>query len=241
MKSLNNWLYLLFIAVSSLLLGKTPTAAQEARDSAYVPSISNYVKVETSKGDLILALYDETPRHRDNFLSLVKSGAYEGIIFHRVIPRFMVQTGNLLTRNATATMDVSRDTIKERLPAEILPDKFFQKRGVLAAARQSNEVNPQKESSKTQFYVVTGSFFTDWDLDDIEKDTGRKFTPYQREVYKTIGGAPHLDGEYTIFGEVVEGMDTIEKIENAKTNDQNRPKKDIRIKKIYVVAKPEKP
>lgn len=220
------------------ILFSIPLLAQEKLQGYYQPHISHYVKVETTKGSFVIGLYDETPRHRDNFLQLVSSKAYEGVLFHRTIQRFMVQTGNLQTKGATSETDVSRDTIQERIPAEIIADKLFHKRGSVAAARIGNELNPMKESSKTQFYITTGTYFTDWDLNDIEQYTERIFTPYEREIYKTQGGVPSLDGEYTIFGEVVEGMDTIAKIERVKTTETNRPKKDILIKKVTLVDKP---
>lgn len=213
-------------------------AQDEKLEGYYKPHISHYVKIETSKGTFVIGLYDETPRHRDNFLELVRSKAYEGVLFHRTISQFMVQTGNLLTKGATAETNVSRDTIAERISAEILEGKLFHRRGSVAAARIGNEVNPLKESSKTQFYITTGTFFTDWDLNDYEATSDRKFTPYERKVYKTEGGVPSLDGEYTVFGEVVKGMDTIEKIENVKTDDNNRPKRDILIKRVTLIDKP---
>lgn len=200
--------------------------------------VSAYVKVETNMGNFTVALYEGTPLHRDNFLSLVKSHAYEGTIFHRVIERFMVQGGNLLTKGATKATDVGRDTVTGLIPIEANPTRFYHKRGALAAARLGDEVNPTKGSSKTQFYVVTGTYFTDLDLDAFEQTYHRKLTPEQRETYKMLGGTPHLDGEYTVFGEVVDGYKTIEKIERVKTGPSNRPLKDIIIKKTTIVGKP---
>lgn len=228
----------ILLLLASILLFSPLLAQEKELQGYYQPHISHYVLIETSKGSFIIGLYDETPLHRDNFLQLIRTKAYEGVLFHRTIQRFMVQTGNLLTKGATLQTDVSRDTIQVRIPAEILQHKLFHKRGAVAAARIGNELNPMKESSQTQFYITTGTFFTDWDLDDIEKNTERVFTPYERAIYKIQGGEPSLDGEYTVFGEVVKGMETIEKIEEAKTDETNRPKRDIIIKKVTLIGKP---
>ncbi len=210
-------------------------AVEAQKESTPTQESSTYVKIETSMGNFTVALYDGTPLHRDNFIALVKSGAYEGTLFHRVIERFMIQGGNLLTKGATKSTDVSVDTISERIPIEVNADLFFHKRGALAAAREGDEVNPEKGSSKSQFYIVTGTYFTDLDLDAFEKSHQRKFTPEQREAYKMLGGTPHLDGEYTVFGEVVDGYKTVQKIERLKTDPTNRPVKDVLIKKMTIV------
>lgn len=227
--------YIFSVIVLLLTLCGAPLSAQQAADSAYTPHISHYVKVETNKGDFVLGLYDETPKHRDNFLALVRNHQYDGVIFHRVIARFMVQTGNLQTKGATPSTNVDIDTLSRTVEAEIMPEKLFHKRYALAAARLGDEVNPTKASSGSQFYIVTGNYFLDDELNDMEASRGEPFTPQQREAYKTEGGTPHLDGGYTVFGEVVSGFKTIDKIEEAKTNSHNRPLKDIIIEKAYEV------
>lgn len=209
--------------------------AQETPDNLPLPHISHYVKIETDKGNFVIALYDETPLHRDNFLAHVEHHDYEGVLFHRVIDRFMVQTGNLQTHAKNVT-DASVDTTTSTIKAEFLPEMLIHKRGAVAAARTPDEVNPMKESSASQFYIVTGNYFTDWDLADIEKNLGKNISEAKKQVYKKVGGAPHLDGDYTVFGEVVEGMDTITKIERVKTDDVNRPVRDIRIRKVYSIT-----
>ena len=217
------------------------TTLLKAQDTAPLTNEATFfVKVETNKGNFVVALYDGTPRHRDNFLQLVRAHSYEGTLFHRVIDRFMIQGGNLMTRGATASTDVSQDTISTRIPHEIDLTRFFHKHGALCAAREGDEVNPEKASSSTQFYIVTGNYFTDLDLDELEARTGRKYTPEQREAYKLYGGTPHLDNGYTVFGEVVSGMNVVEEIQCVATDDQNRPRKDVIIKKVSIVANPKK-
>lgn len=199
---------------------------------------STQVEVTTSKGKFTVVLYDDTPLHKAQFLQNVAEGRYENTLFHRVIALFMVQGGNFSTRGATKETDVSYDTLSITIPAEINEAAHFHKRGALAAARLADEANPERASSGSQFYVVTGRFFTDYDLDQIEEKKGRPFSEAQRKAYKEQGGAPWLDGQYTVFGEVVQGMKVIERIERASTDSQDRPKKDIIIKKIRVVTTP---
>jgi cyclophilin family peptidyl-prolyl cis-trans isomerase len=163
--------------------------------------------LKTSFGDITLKLYNETPQHRDNFTKLVKEGFYNGSIFHRVINHFMIQGGGAKGGTADAGYTI---------PAEIVPN-YFHKFGALAAARMPDNVNPQKESSGSQFYIVQGKVYTDAELDSFEKRLNKTFTAEEREAYKTIGGTPHLDGSYTVFGEVTAGFDVINKIAAVKT------------------------
>ncbi len=171
------------------------------------------IVIHTKFGDITAKLYNDTPKHRDNFIKLVKSGWYEGSPFHRVIKNFMIQGGS----NKDGRTDPGY-----RIDAEILPNHFH-KKGALAAARMGDQVNPQKKSSGSQFYIVQGERVTDQYLDQVTAHTGHQFTKEQREVYKTIGGTPHLDGGYTVFGEVLDGFDVIDKIASVPTGRGDRP------------------
>lgn len=242
------------------------------------------VKLETTMGNITVALYNETPKHRDNFIKLVKEGVYDSTLFHRVIKQFMIQAGDPDSKNASDTAMLGSGDVGYTIPAEFNP-KFFHKKGVLAAARQGDDVNPEKASSGCQFYIVTGRKFTEPQLlgmenkineqreealfdslarqhmkeiykmrkagdnagllelqDTLEaqareladKEEKFRFTPEQIKAYSTIGGAPHLDGSYTVFGEVTEGMKVVDNIEIAKTNRADRPIENIRILKASI-------
>lgn len=242
------------------------------------------VKLETTMGNITVALYNETPKHRDNFIKLVKEGVYDSTLFHRVIKQFMIQAGDPDSKNASDTAMLGSGDVGYTIPAEFNP-KFFHKKGVLAAARQGDDVNPEKASSGCQFYIVTGRKFTEPQLlgmenkineqreealfdslarqhmkeiykmrkagdnagllelqDTLEaqareladKEEKFRFTPEQIKAYSTIGGAHHLDGSYTVFGEVTEGMEVVDNIEIAKTNRADRPIENIRILKASI-------
>ena len=242
------------------------------------------VKLETTMGNITVALYNETPKHRDNFIKLVKEGVYDSTLFHRVIKQFMIQAGDPDSKNASDTAMLGSGDVGYTIPAEFNP-KFFHKKGVLAAARQGDDVNPEKASSGCQFYIFTGRKFTEPQLlgmenkineqreealfdslarqhmkeiykmrkagdnagllelqDTLEaqareladKEEKFRFTPEQIKAYSTVGGAPHLDGSYTVFGEVTEGMEVVENIEIAKTNRADRPVENIRILKASI-------
>ena len=242
------------------------------------------VKLETTMGNITVALYNETPKHRDNFINLVKEGVYDSTLFHRVIKQFMIQAGDPDSKNASDTAMLGSGDVGYTIPAEFNP-KFFHKKGVLAAARQGDDVNPEKASSGCQFYIVTGRKFTEPQLlgmenkineqreealfdslarqhmkeiykmrkagdnagllelqDTLEaqareladKEEKFRFTPEQIKAYSTIGGAPHLDGSYTVFGEVTEGIEVVNNIEIAKTNRADRPIENIRILKASI-------
>lgn len=242
------------------------------------------VKLETTMGNITVALYNETPKHRDNFIKLVKEGVYDSTLLHRVIKQFMIQAGDPDSKNASDTAMLGSGDVGYTIPAEFNP-KFFHKKGVLAAARQGDDVNPEKASSGCQFYIVTGRKFTEPQLlgmenkineqreealfdslarqhmkeiykmrkagdnagllelqDTLEaqareladKEEKFRFTPEQIKAYSTIGGAPHLDGSYTVFGEVTEGMEVVDNIEIAKTNRADRPIENIRILKANI-------
>lgn len=188
-----------------------------------------YVKISTSKGECIVRLYNETPLHRDNFLKLAKEGYYNGIIFHRVIKDFMIQGGDPDSKNATPETMLGNGGPTYTIPAEFR-DSLFHKKGVLAAAREGDDVNPQKASSGSQFYLVQGKVFTDAQLDLLEqRRLKHKIPAYQREVYKTIGGTPHLDQNYTVYGEIVKGLEMVDNIANVETGKADRPKEDVKM------------
>ena len=203
------------------------------------------VKIETTLGTIKVKLYDETPLHRDNFLKLVEDEFYEGVLFHRIIKDFMIQAGDPESKTADSTAHLGAGGLGYTVPAEILFPQLYHKRGVLAAARQGDMVNPEKKSSSCQFYIVQGKTFTDEELDQMEMRITYqlrmkepfKYTEEQRIAYKTFGGTPHLDGQYTVFGEVVEGFDVLQKISEVKTNRGDRPVEDIRILKVKLCKK----
>lgn len=171
------------------------------------------VLIKTNYGNIKVKLYNDTPKHRDNFIKLIKEGWYEGSSFHRVIDNFMIQGGI----NADGREDPGYT-----IPAEFRPNHIH-KKGALAAARQGDNVNPKKASSGCQFYIVKGQVFSNEKLDMYQERWGKTFTHEQREIYTTIGGTPHLDGDYTVFGEVVEGLDIVDKISTVKTGYMDVP------------------
>lgn len=196
------------------------------------------VLLETNYGNIVIRLSDSTPLHRDNFLKLVKTGYYDSLLFHRVIKSFMIQGGDPDSKYAKSGEPLGNGGPGYRIPAEFRAT-LFHKKGVIAAARNNN---PEKASSGSQFYIVQGKIFTDAGLDSVEtyRLNGRKIPADQREVYKTIGGAPHLDQNYTVFGEVVKGLDVVDKIAavaTSKGNDRDRPLGDVRIIKARLIKR----
>lgn len=185
------------------------------------------VILSTDYGDITIALYDETPEHRDNFLTLVRNGLYDGTIFHRVIDGFMIQGGDLATRESEPATALA-ESIQETIPAEIIPG-LFHKKGALAAARQGDHINPEKRSSGTQFYIVQGRVFSEEELDTLEERTGTTFSPEQRQLYTSIGGTPHLDNAYTVFGEVTDGLQVVDSIAAVQTARGDRPVEEVRM------------
>jgi peptidyl-prolyl cis-trans isomerase B (cyclophilin B) len=201
------------------------------------------VKLQTNMGDIIIRLSDSTPLHRDNFIKLVKQGFYDSVLFHRVIKNFMIQSGDPDSKNAPAGQPLGNGGPGYTIPAEFRAT-LFHKKGVIAAARLSDDVNPMKESSGSQFYITQGKIFTDGGLDSVEtyRLNGRKIPQDQREVYKTIGGTPHLDQSYTVFGEVVKGLDVVDKIaavatSKAQDRDKDRPLENEMIIKATLVKR----
>lgn len=185
-----------------------------------------YVKIKTEQGECIILLYDETPLHRDNFIKLTQNGTYNGTMFHRVIKDFMIQGGDPDSKNAVKGTLLGEGTVGYTIPAEFR-DSLFHKKGVLAAARDNN---PEKASSGSQFYLVQGKKFTDEQLDVLEKTRLKSKIPEkQREIYKTIGGTPHLDRNYTVYGEIVKGIDLVDKIAGLETDSNNRPLTDVKM------------
>ncbi len=243
------------------------------------------VELETSLGKIVVELYNETPQHRDNFIKLVKEGYYDGVLFHRVIKDFMIQTGDGNSKTAGPDTSLGDGDPGYTIPAEFVYPKYFHKRGALAAARTGDQVNPERRSSGSQFYIVTGKIYSSDELQmmtkrlsDVQKqDIFRRLitentdkinelqkaqdtagiqalqneliqkteaeaaqnpftlTDEQLNAYTSIGGTPHLDGQYTVFGEVVEGMDVVDKIQNTTTGRMDRPTVDIRIIKARIV------
>lgn len=187
----------------------------------------HYVWIATDKGECLLRLYNETPKHRDNFVQLVKDGYYEGLMFHRVIHHFMVQGGDPNSRYAAQKQALGEGGPDYKIPAEI-HEGIIHKKGTIGAARDDN---PAKLSSASQFYLVQGRVFTHAGLDSLEEFRlkEKKFTAKQREAYTTIGGAPHLDGNYTVFGELLQGLEIIDQIASVETDERDRPITDIRM------------
>ena len=244
------------------------------------------VTIKTTEGDITVRLYDETPRHRDNFLKLAQEGYYNGTLFHRVIKNFMIQGGDPNSKGAPAGVQLGTGGPGYTIPAEIQP-QFIHKRGALAAARQGDEVNPERASSGSQFYIVWGQVYNDGQIGQLARQLqmqaeqsifnrlagehrkeimdlrrnrdqaglmelqndliaqtqaimaeqgGAALTEAQKQTYTSIGGTPHLDGQYTVFGEVEEGLDVVEKIQGTETMPGDRPKQDIQILSVEVMA-----
>jgi peptidyl-prolyl cis-trans isomerase B (cyclophilin B) len=196
------------------------------------------VMLVTDSGTIVLRLSDSTPLHRDNFLKLVKQGYYDSVLFHRVMNNFMIQSGDPASKKAKPGERLGNGGPSYTIPAEFRPGLFHQK-GVLAAARQPDEVNPNKASSGSQFYIVQGKKFTPAGLDSVEtfRLNGRKLPAEHRAIYQTIGGSPHLDQQYTIFGKVESGLEVIDKIAVTQTGPAYRPLTDIRITKAKLVKR----
>lgn len=253
------------------------------------PTDDKYVEIKTTEGDILVKLYGDTPAHQANFLKLVNDGYYDNTLFHRVINKFMIQAGDPDSKNAKPGQHLGSGGPGYTIPAEIDYPKHFHKRGALAAARQGDQVNPKRESSGSQFYIVTGDVVSPAQMSQLAhrgaqqkmeaefyrladahmaeirqmqaagdnaglmelqnkliqqveekfKDEPAEQLPAAlTEAYTTVGGAPHLDGQYTVFGEVVKGMDVVDKIERAETDNMDRPVNDIKILSAKVVDAP---
>ncbi|MBS1584901.1 MAG: peptidylprolyl isomerase [Bacteroidetes bacterium] len=191
------------------------------------------VVIETEYGKIVMLLYANTPKNTANMVKLANEHYYDSTLFHRVIPNFVIQGGDPESKHAKPGQSLGNGDLKYRVPAEI-NDSNFHKYGALGVARDNT---PDKSGSACQFYIVTGRKYAEDELDKISKSTKRTYTPAQREIYKTKGGTPHLDGNYTVFGEVIEGMDVVEKISNEPRDRADRPNKDIRMLSVRVVKK----
>lgn len=189
------------------------------------------IAITTEYGKIVMELYDETPKHRDNMVKLTKEHFFDSTLFHRCIPNFVIQGGDPTSKNAAAGAMLGNGETGYRVDAEF-NDSAIHKYGALGMARDNN---PEKASSGCQFYIVTGKKITDESLNFIEQNRKSKYSASQREIYKTKGGTPSLDGGYTVFGEVIEGMDIVEKISNEPRNAMDRPNKDIRMIKVEVL------
>jgi len=210
-----------------ILLTSNPAFSQKNNQTDKKAAMEKvyYVQITTDFGTMKVKLYNETPLHRDNFVKLVSEGFYDSLLFHRVIKGFMIQGGDPQSKNAPAGQMLGGGDVGYRIPAEF-NDSLYHKKGVLAAARDNN---PEKASSGCQFYIVQGKVFTTEELTAAESRMAIKMTDKQKELYTTVGGAPWLDGAYTVFGELVEGFDVLDSIGNTATGPNDRPANDIRM------------
>jgi cyclophilin family peptidyl-prolyl cis-trans isomerase len=190
--------------------------------------------LETTAGNIIIRLFNETPEYRDNFIRLAKEKYFDGLLFHRVIAEFGIQSGAPDSRNAGKGDVIGFKGPGYTLPAHFIPS-LYHKRGMIGSPRKPDNKNERLRSDGSQFYIVTGRKYNDIELNELEKQNKYKFSAEQREYYKTIGGAPHLDGSYTVFGEVVEGIEIADEIVKAETDDEWRPVKDVRLKKMRIL------
>lgn len=233
--------------IGTILAALTSCGSQKSADSgdvatASVDTVQYEVMLETTLGNIRIALYNDTPQHRDNFLRLVREHVYDSLLFHRVIPDFMIQGGDPNSRYAVSGEQLGNGDLGYTIPAEILVPQHYHHRGAVAAARQGDNVNPQRRSSASQFYIVSGRTFSEDELGTIEYDVyqqtrGRvSFTPEMRNTYNTTGGAPFLDGQYTVFGYVLDGMDVVDTIQHLERDAFDRPLQDVRILRAIILA-----
>jgi cyclophilin family peptidyl-prolyl cis-trans isomerase len=207
------------VLLTALLLATSAGFAQKEKRKDYIVTLS------TDFGTVKMVLFDQTPKHKENFLKLVKDGFYNGTLFHRTIEKFMIQGGDPNSKTAHAGMKLGNGDVGYKIPAEFVPE-LIHKKGVLAAAQDGN---PQKASSGCQFYIVQGQVWDDAGYATQAARSGKKYTDEQRKVYQTIGGTPHLDGNYTVFGEVISGLDVVDSIAKQARDASNRPLKDIKM------------
>ncbi|HER07737.1 MAG TPA: peptidylprolyl isomerase [Bacteroides sp.] len=213
--------FFLIVSLALLIQGMRVTAQPERSSEATL------IRMETTMGQMIIRLYKETPRHHDNMIRLIENGYYNGQLFHRVIADFMIQGGDPESANSAKGQRLGSGGPGYTLPAE-LHDHLIHKKGALAAAREGDQVNPEKRSSGSQFYIVQGRVFSPEELDLlVERQMHAPFTPEAIALYTSIGGTPHLDGSYTVFGEVVEGLDVIDRVASVETDSHDRPVEDV--------------
>ena len=217
------FLLMLGLGIPQLVVAQNKNKGKEVR-----------VEMVTTEGRMVFVLFNDTPQHRDNFLKLVKEHTYDSLLFHRVIKNFMIQGGDPQSRHARPGQMLGDGTLGYTVPAEFRKEHIHRK-GALCAAREGDNVNPEKASSASQFYIVQGQVWDDNMLDRMEKYYGKAFTAEQRKVYTTEGGSPHLDGEYTVFGQLVEGMEVVDRIAAVKTGVADRPVNDVRILSVKVI------
>ena len=202
------------------------------------------VELETTEGNIRIALFNETPLHRDNFMKLVRMQFYDSLLVHRVIKDFMIQSGDLNSRNAKPGQLLGAGELDYTIEPEFRLPQIYHRRGMVAAARESDKVNPERRSGAAQFYIVWGKIYDDRRLAQVQErldsaTNGQvKLTPEMMETYKTVGGTPHLDGQYTVFGEVTEGLDVVDHIQQMATDKNDRPTKDIRILRVRIISDP---
>ncbi|MGM9869778.1 MAG: peptidylprolyl isomerase [Sodaliphilus sp.] len=275
MKIINKFFIFVMCALAIACMAQARTLNKRTMTKQTEPR----VLLETSLGNIVIKLYNETPKHRDNFLKVVRDSVYDGVLFHRVIKDFMVQAGDPSSKNAEAGQQLGSGDLGHTVEAEFVYPQLFHKKGVLAAARTGDAVNPERRSSASQFYIVTGKVYSAPQLQMMQQQMGNQkmeqifnglvkerldsirnmqaagdslgleelqnelialteaeyakhpfqFTQAQIEAYSTVGGTPHLDGEYTVFGEVVEGIEVVDKIQNVATGAADRPIEDVRI------------
>ena len=212
-------LFLLTFLVAPVLVIQAQNKKAASKDKDRI------VQITTDYGTMKIRLYNETPKHRDNFIKLASEGFYDGLLFHRVIKEFMIQGGDPQSRDAAPEKMLGAGDVGYKVPAEF-NDQLIHKKGTLCAARDGN---PEKASSGCQFYIVQGKKFTPEEIASIEARTGMKYTEAQKNEYATIGGTPQLDKNYTVFGEVIEGMEVIDLIAAVKTRPGDRPEKDVKM------------
>jgi cyclophilin family peptidyl-prolyl cis-trans isomerase len=209
---------ILLITLAGMLPVSTILAQEEGSD--------RLIRIETAYGDMVFRLYGETPGHRDNMIKLIEKGYFEGQLFHRVVKDFMIQGGDPHSVGAARGQRLGTGGPGYTIPAEFR-ENLFHKKGALAAARTGDNVNPERASSGSQFYIVQGQVFTTDMLKMLENQRNKPFSPEAIEVYTTLGGTPHLDGSYTVFGELVKGLEVIDSIAAVATDANDRPLDDI--------------
>lgn len=219
----------LMVLTIALLVGYGQVNAQKSKKVKEV-----LIEFETIEGVMLVKLYNQTPLHRDNMVKLVKEGYYDGLLFHRVIKSFMIQGGDPDSKNAKLGQMLGQGGPGYTVPAEII-DSLIHKKGALAAARMGDQINPTKASSGSQFYIVQGRPFNENELNSMAARSGIKYNDAQKELYASLGGVPHLDGGYTVFGELVTGFDVLDKIGNTQTGAGDRPVKEMKIIKAKIL------